>query len=293
MQLTIFTPTYNREKYLEILYNSLLEQTNKSFQWIVVDDGSNDKTKDVIERFQSENKIMIKYYKQPNSGKHIAHNKGVELCNTELFFCVDSDDYLPSDSVETILNIWNNRDYNSTYVGIVALRGYSNGKVMANEMPKGVKVSTLSDLYNVHGKKGETALIFKTKYLKENLFPKFDNEKFLSEEVVYDKLDKIAPLIVLNKIIYNMEYLDTGLTKNYIKMWKSSPKGVIYLLRSRYEQVKGIKGWKKFYRFIRVILVLNAFCINRKIPVLRNSPNKILSIILMIPSLGVSYLKFK
>lgn len=228
MQLTIFTPTYNREKYLEILYNSLLNQTYKSFQWIVVDDGSNDKTKDVIEKFQKENKIIIKYYRQPNSGKHIAHNKGVELCDTELFFCVDSDDYLPSDSVETVLSVWNNRDYKTKYVGIVALKGYYNVKVMANEMPKGVQASTLSNLYNVHGKKGETALIFQTKYLKENLFPQLENEKFLSEEVVYNELDKIAPLIVLNKIIYTMEYLDTGLTRNYIRMWKSSPKVLFF-----------------------------------------------------------------
>lgn len=185
MQLTIFTPTYNREKYLTILYNSLKEQSNKSFQWVVVDDGSSDGTDKLIEKFKQEKKINIEYYKQVNSGKHIAHNKGVELCNTELFFCVDSDDYLPINSVEYILSTWNNSRERDKSVGIVALKGYSNGNIMGNNMPKKIKKSTLSDLYNIYGKKGEMALIFNTKYLKENLFPVFRGEKFLSEEVLY------------------------------------------------------------------------------------------------------------
>lgn len=292
MQLTIFTPTYNRENYLKILYNSLINQTNKSFQWIIVDDGSKDNTLNLIKKFQKENKIIIKYFKQSNSGKHIAHNKGVELCDTELFFCVDSDDYILKDTVEIILNTWNKINLKSKYIGIVALKGYSNGKVMGNEMPSGIYKSTLSELYNLYGKKGETALVFQTKFLKQNSFPKFNEEKFLSEEVVYNKLDRIAPLVILNKIIYIAEYLDTGLTKNYIKMWKNSPKGVIYLLNSRYIQLRNIKTPKTIYKSIRVILILNAFCINRKLSILKNSPNKVLSTILIIPSIAISLIKF-
>lgn len=293
MELTIFTPTYNRGYCLENLYNSLLQQTNKFFKWIIVDDGSVDNTRELVNKFKKEDNIIIEYYLQKNSGKHVAHNKGVEMCDTELFFCVDSDDYLTSEAVDTILKTWNDRNKSKATIGIVALRGYRDGSVMGNEMPKNLEESTLSNLYNIYGKKGETALIFQTKYLKKSLFPVFDGEKFLSEEVIYNELDTIGPLILLNKIIYLMEYLEDGLTRNYIKQWKLSPKGVIYLLKSRYEKVKTINGLKKFYRYIRVILVLNAFCINRKIPILKNSPNKILAIFLIIPSFLVSYIKFK
>lgn len=293
MQLTIFTPTYNREKYLTILYNSLKEQSNKSFQWVVVDDGSSDGTDKLIEKFKQEKKINIEYYKQVNSGKHIAHNKGVELCNTELFFCVDSDDYLPINSVEYILSTWNNSRERDKSVGIVALKGYSNGNIMGNNMPKKIKKSTLSDLYNIYGKKGEMALIFNTKYLKENLFPVFRGEKFLSEEVLYNELDNIGPLIILDKLIYIMEYLDTGITRNYIKAWRSSPNGVICLLKSRYTKANNLKGIKKIYNLIKVILVINSFCIDRNISILKNTPNRILSSILVIPSFGVFFLKFK
>lgn len=293
MEVTIFTPTYNRERYLNRLYESLLEQTNKSFRWVIVDDGSVDKTKDLVNSFISEKNIDITYFRQENAGKHMAHNRGVEISTSELFFCVDSDDYLPEHCIDTILNQWKKRDKSKNIVGLVALRGYNDGQIMENEMPKDIDYSTLSDLYNIHGKKGETALVFKTEILKENLFPKFGNEKFLSEEVIYNEIDNIGKLMVLNKVIYIMEYLEDGLTSNYIKMWKSSPKGVIHLLNSRYNKARSIKGMKKYYRMLKSLVVLNGFCINMRIPLLKNSPNKILSIILFIPSMLVSKLKFK
>lgn len=288
--ITVFTPTYNRMDKLSKLYESLVKQTNKNFTWLIVDDGSEDNTDKLIETLKLEKKLNIIYYKQENMGKHIAHNKGVELCDTELFFCVDSDDYLTENAIEFILN----NIFNMTgCIGMVALKGYSENKVMGNSMPSGISKSTLSDLYNIYGKKGETALIFKTKYLKKNYFPQFKGEKFLSEEILYNKLDNIAPLYVANKIIYVMEYLEDGLTKNYINAWKNSPLGVLELLRSRYDKVKLLKGFNKIYRSIRVVLIFNAFCIEKKIDILQNTPNKFLSISLKIPSYFVSLIKFK
>lgn len=293
MRLTIFTPTYNREKYLKRLYESLIEQTNQSFEWIIVDDGSTDNTKNIIRNFILDNKIKITYYVQKNSGKHVAHNKGVEMCNSELFYCVDSDDYLPNNAVMRILDIWDRRDINIEYTGIVGLKGYENGKVMGGEFQKNITSSTLSDLYNIYGKKGETALIFKTEYLKKNLFPVYEGEKFLSEEIVYNELDKIAPLIIENTVLYIMEYLDDGLTNNYLKAWSHSPKGVLTLLKSRYERARNIEGVKKYYRCCKVILIFNAFCIHKDIDIFDNTPNKILSMILLPISVLVEKIKFK
>lgn len=292
MQLTIFTPTYNREKYLSKLYNSLLQQKNKLFQWLIVDDGSTDNTRNVVLEFMKESKMNITYYKQKNFGKHIAHNEGVKLCETELFFCVDSDDYLYPDAIEKILRIWNSRDRSLRHIGIAALKGYFDRTVSGNKMPSGVRESTLSNLYNSYGKTGETALIYQSKLLKKYLFPYYKNEKFLSEEVVYNQLDSEGNLILLNEIIYGMEYLTDGITRNLIKTWKSSPKGVICLLHSRYHKARLLHGWRKHYLLMRTILVLNAFCFNRNLSILKYSPNTILSILLQLPAVLVSYVKF-
>ena len=107
-QVTIFTATFNREKLLSRLYNSLCSQTNKNFIWLIVDDGSIDSTETLVQTWISENKISIRYFKQNNFGKPMAHNKGVELTKTELFLCVDSDDYLTQNTVEEVLQCWKN-----------------------------------------------------------------------------------------------------------------------------------------------------------------------------------------
>jgi glycosyltransferase involved in cell wall biosynthesis len=94
INISVFTPTYNRVVLLERLYISLINQTNYNFEWIIVDDGSSDDTLDKVNKWIAENKIKITYYKQENRGKHTAINKGVSLAKNLLFFIVDSDDYL-------------------------------------------------------------------------------------------------------------------------------------------------------------------------------------------------------
>ena len=64
--ITILTPTYNREKLLHKLYKSLCNQKDKEFEWIVVDDGSNDNTDEYIETIQKKADFPIRYYKKNN-----------------------------------------------------------------------------------------------------------------------------------------------------------------------------------------------------------------------------------
>ena len=103
--ITVFTPTYNRGYTLENLFNSLLVQTNKNFEWLIVDDGSTDNTEDLVNRFKDVSSFKIRYIKKKNGGKHTAINCGVNLAEGFLFFIVDSDDQLTKDAIEN-LYIW-------------------------------------------------------------------------------------------------------------------------------------------------------------------------------------------
>lgn len=96
MQITIFTPTYNRANLLPRLYNSLLRQSKKNFEWLVVDDGSTDDTGELFKSWIKENQIVIRYYSVPNGGKQRAINLALKLTSSEAFFIVDSDDYITS-----------------------------------------------------------------------------------------------------------------------------------------------------------------------------------------------------
>ncbi len=101
--LTVFTPTYNRCVELTRLYATLCEQTNMQFEWLIVDDGSTDSTKDMVSQWLESSPFPIRYFRQANAGKHVAHNRGAQEARGGLFMCVDSDDWLEPDAVETIL----------------------------------------------------------------------------------------------------------------------------------------------------------------------------------------------
>ena len=102
--LSIITPTYNRSRELQRAYKSLLDQTSKSFEWIIIDDGSIDDTKKIVEKLKKENKIDINYISKENGGKPSAYNTGVIHSKNDLLLCLDSDDILTNDAVATILS---------------------------------------------------------------------------------------------------------------------------------------------------------------------------------------------
>ena len=102
--ITVLTPSYNRGDLLKNLYQSLIDQIFDDFEWIVVDDGSTDSTSEIITHFKEDKKIVIKYIKQSNGGKHTAINAGVKISTGELIIIVDSDDTLPKDSLLIINN---------------------------------------------------------------------------------------------------------------------------------------------------------------------------------------------
>ena len=104
--ITILTPTYNREKTLQRVYESLLAQTNKDFEWVIVDDGSTDNTKALIESFIAEDKISIKFFFKTNGGKHTALNVGTQAAKGELLLVLDSDDYLLDNAILTSYEYW-------------------------------------------------------------------------------------------------------------------------------------------------------------------------------------------
>ena len=84
-----------------LLQDSYRLSTLDSPMWLVVDDGSADNTWELFERWQKEdNPFPIRYFKQENGGKCRAINRGLELAQGELFFTVDSDDYLTDDALE-------------------------------------------------------------------------------------------------------------------------------------------------------------------------------------------------
>jgi len=222
--LTIFTPTYNRAYILEKAYRSLQCQSDKRFEWIIVDDGSNDNTKNLVQKWQDENNTFkIEYYFQENSGKHIAINNGIEFAKGKLFLILDSDDYLRNDAVEFIIKQTTNIKEKLNYGGIVANRVYSNGNIIGTTFDGDYKDLTFFEREK-NGITGDKAEVFFTDILRQYKFPKFANEKFCTEALVWNRIAKDGWLFrFFNENIYYTEYLNDGLTKKYQVLMEQNP----------------------------------------------------------------------
>lgn len=255
--ITIFTPIYNRARKLEQLYQSLLDQTDKEFMWIIVDDGSTDDSSSVIEMIVQERRLDVITYRQENQGKHVAHNIGVNLCNTFLFVCVDSDDTLVPEAVETIKRFFcekNNELLQSTVAGVIAWKGYTTQEKIG-EYPDTLASCSLRELYSQHKMSGDTMLIFKTDVIRKYPFPQFIGENFLRESISYDAIDREYKYLILDKILYIAMYNDDGLSKNASSLELRSPNGAAlfrweeYLKsQSRYGKVRNLISYVFFNR---------------------------------------------
>lgn len=226
-ELTILTPTYNRSHCLQKLYESLKQQTCNQFEWLVVDDGSQDDTESIVKGWQKENQLELRYLKKENGGKHTALNLGIAAIQTELTFIVDSDDWLPEYAVKTILQ------YHEKYRGMKELCGYSflrfypDGTVNEAFFPENEKVDTYVNARINGNIGGDKAEVFYTEILKQYPFPVFGTERFLPEDLVWVQMSGPYKMVHINECVYISEYLEGGLTKSGRRMKLHSPRGMM------------------------------------------------------------------
>ena len=227
--ITVFTPTYNRANYLKNLYESLLKQTSKDFEWVIVDDGSTDNTFEIISNLIEEEKIKIVFEKKENEGKHIAINKGAKLASGELFFTVDSDDVLTDNALERIQYHWNKIqelpiNERDQFIGLSANRMYPNGEVIGGKVLEQIIDADLLEFRFKMHIKGDKAEVYKTEVVRNNPFPQIDGENFCPEALIFYRLaERGYKLRYFNENIYIGEYLEGGLTNSGLKIVKNNP----------------------------------------------------------------------
>lgn len=249
--ITIFTPTYNRCHLLVRLYESLLQQSCKNFEWLIVDDESEDDTEKIVLEWMKKktNGFPIRYYKQEHGGKHRALNKGFGLAKGIYFFIVDSDDYLTKNATE-LIEVWGKQVENRKEIaGVSGTKISSNGNLLGG-IPitktecNWVEASNFErEKYHLTGDKAEA---YKTSILKQYSFPEFKGEYFVTEAVCWDAIAADGyKLRWYNEPIYQCEYLEEGLTKsgaNGIQGSIQNYKGYCYYV-SQCLKVKNIWGW--------------------------------------------------
>lgn len=266
--LTVFTPTYNRAYILKQCYDSLCRQTCKDFVWLIVDDGSSDNTKEIVEKWMAnDNGFEIRYVYKKNGGMHTGHNKAYELIDTELNVCIDSDDFMPDDAVELIVNFWEeNKD--RSYSGIIALDVYKNGQVIGKELPN-KKSTTLSGYYQ-NGGQGDKKLIYRTEIInKYPPYPEFEGEKFVPLDYKYLLADQDYELLIMNKPVCVVEYMEDGSSKNMLRQYYKNPRGFAFMRKVSMKYGTGfLKNFKTCIHYVSSSFISK----NRKF--VKESPRK-------------------
>lgn len=273
--ITIFTPTYNRAYILPKLYESLCRQSNNDFVWMIVDDGSTDDTEQLVQSWIDDGKIDVEYHKQQNGGKMRAHNLGVRLCDTPLFSCVDSDDYMTDNAIDDIIKFWNNNYHGEEDIcGLIAYRAM----VIKNDTPKIVKrfpsirSCTMHDLSKKYNHKGETTIVFRSDVIKKYLFPEIEGEKFVTEAYVYDQIDQKYQTLLFDQALTICEFLPDGYTRSRANIYKIAPKGWAMYFNQQFDLWKGEYTFREKLKTIVYYIVFSQ--IGNADKIYRNSKDK-------------------
>lgn len=284
MILTIFTPTFNRSNTLKRLYQSLTRQTSYEFEWIIVDDGSEDNTYDVVKSF--DNKYFdIKYIKQENQGKHVATNVGMQYANGELFTCLDSDDWFYDDTVEYIIEYFKK---NNNAQALIGLDTDSKGNIIGKEFLSDLPINWIKMRY-IDKNITDKCYIFKTDIIKEIPFPQFGNSKhmppsyqlvLLSDKVLFD---------VTNKKLKYVEYRADGITHSIKKqMFISSENYCIYRKAIHYK-LPNIKEKFKNIILFNISWIETKLNINYKF----THPRELILSLFLLPVSAVLYFYYR
>lgn len=221
--ITVFTPAYNRAHLFPRLYESLEAQTCKNFEWVVVDDGSRDNTREVVEGYISKASFPIRYFYQENGGKHRAINRGIKEAKGELFFIVDNDDWLANDAIEKTLAVFESIKNDASFGGICGLDSYADGKIVGSGLPGEIIDANAYDIRYKYQVVGDLKEVFRTDVMREFPFPEFNEERFCPEALVWNRIANRYKLRYFNQPIYFAEYQADGLTANIMKVRHNSP----------------------------------------------------------------------
>lgn len=277
--LTIVTPTYNRCDELINCYKSLLNQTDLNFQWLIIDDGSSDNTKDVFSKIES-NKFTVDYYYKKNGGKHTALNFSHKYIKGSHTLILDSDDQLTENAVEKVKSIIYKYEYQQNIGCFSFLKAERNGNTLGRKFDFIERVSNHIDLRINKGLVGDYCEIIKTTVFKEFPFPEFEGERFFSEGFLWIMSGLKYDTVYINEVIYIADYLDGGLTKLGRKLRIDNPIG------SRYNAFVGLNSKIKFKYRIKHALLFDVYSFFTNKPIKNICLNRYwyLTMPLMLPS---------
>lgn len=300
--ITVFTPTYNRAHTLPRTYESLTRQTCKDFVWLIIDDGSEDNTRSVVELWidASSKQVVeggfegysadaswlhIRYCYKENGGLHTGYNKAIELMDTELCVCIDSDDFMPDDAVDTILCFWD-KHRSPDIAGFFGLDCFCDGTPIGGEIIEVSEPIHYSELKYGIKHHGDIKMVIRVDLFKAVApMPSFPGEKNFNPIYMILLIDQKLPFLTINKNLCYVDYQEGGMSSNIFYQYINSPKSFCKLRLVEMRQPK-----LPYRRFLMENLhyVSDKFLAGEPFSMLNEGASKIWVILLYIPGLILS-----
>lgn len=211
---TVFTPTYNRKHTLPGVYGSLLVQTFSDFEWLIVDDGSVDGTEELVQQWQRDAKFPIRYFYQPNQGKHVASNRGVREAQGELFLFFDSDDRCVPETLARFKYHWDNIPVSerNAFSTITALCWNEDGSPLGSDFPASVVDAAAPGVQMRYRRSADRWGVNRTAVLRQFLYPEIPGEKFIAEGIVWTRMSLSYKTRFINERLKIICYQTDGLS---------------------------------------------------------------------------------
>lgn len=230
---TVMTPSYNRASTLPRVYESLLQQDFKDFEWLIIDDGSTDNTAELVQSWIAEAKIPIRYKWQTNQHKKTAFNHGVREAHGELIVALDSDDTILPDALSNMWQQWQAipAPHRAHYIAVTGLCARPDGQIVGDAYPQDVMDITSLDMSFKHQVRGEKFGCLQTSVLRQFPFPE-DIRGFVPESLVWRKIARAGYKTRFVNQVYRT-YFDSAdsLSAEGARMGKQHALGLILLAR--------------------------------------------------------------
>lgn len=290
--ITIFTPAYNRADLLPRCFESMKRQTSQNFIWLIIDDGSTDNTRELVQSWMNESLgFKLRYVYKENGGLHTAYNEAIANTDTELCMCIDSDDFMPDDAVEKILNFWN-KNGSADVAGIVGLDFDLNGNCLGDPLPDQEKVNLIDLLAGKYPIRNldRTNVVRTELYKKYAPMPSFAGEKNFNPHYMHLQISTEYDFLVMNENLRFVEYQPGGMTSNILRQFRNSPKS---FAETRKLYLSFPNTSLKF-RFRHCMHYVSSCIFAGNKNIIKNSPAKLLTAVAFLPGIALNiYIRFK
>lgn len=193
-KFTVFTPVYNASTTIKRVHDSLLNQTYSNFEWIIINDGSNDNSHQVILEMVKASNLTINYINNPvNKHKMACFLQAIEIANGKYFLTFDADDECVPEALQILNNAYeslSDKD-KSDVVAVTGLCKDQYGEVIGDAYPSNSYISNPFEIRAIHNIAGEKWGFTKTDILKSISYsPEFINNGFMLESIIWNLIAK-------------------------------------------------------------------------------------------------------